>query len=418
MKTKSYLLMLSIIGFIQCMNAQSNNYVWIHGLNGTADSWHVYQNIFTPNNGTRPAYKSDKSITDISKDFWHANSTLFNRNTILVGHSMGGLVARELERNYSSSIKGIVTIGTGHHGAQFAKELHFGGLNKLKDKVLNLGNACISTSLVAFSLSFSGLSPVLIPVKEIINGLLTTLSGPVGDIALNEIAAAGFNKSCTDDLQPGSKFLNTLAQRKINVPILTFASEEDRWQLARTVHCQVNYKKLATDPNINSDGNFDMEGYNTLNNLNKGIQIGGQVHTGIAVACAVAGIWNPSLMVASAAHGLAAATFFSTSAYIDNGLDYDHAILIGASRVERIEHKILLLKWYEYITIPEPHDGIVPVKSQQLDKSLGNNVIWANSTIKGVNHMEQRNHPKTKEEFRKLLNGETYGPLIYTNSYK
>lgn len=56
---------------------------------------------------------------------------------------------------------------------------------------------------------------------------------------------------------------------------------------------------------------------------------------------------------------------------------------------------------YETRTIatPSPHDGLVSTYSQQLDKSKGNNVIWANTSIKGVNHAEQRNHPNTKEEF-------------------
>lgn len=416
MKTKIYIFALSVIGIIQYIGARGNNYVWIHGLNGTADSWYVYQNIFTPNNGTRPSYKSDKSITEISKEFYNSNSALFGKNTILIGHSMGGLVARELERNHSSLIKGIVTIGTGHQGAQFANEIHFGGLNKLKDKVTLRVNACATSTFAALSFTFPGLTKVLIPISDVFNGISGVITSPIGDIALNELAAVGFNKSCTDDLQPGSKFLTTLGQRKINVPILTYASEEDRWQLARTVHCQLNYKKLATDPNINSDGNFEMKGYNLLNSINNSIKIGGQIHTGLAAAHAVIGFWNPYHLAASAAHGIAAANWFSTAHYIDNGLDYDHAVLIGASRVEKVERKILLLRWFDYITVPESHDGVVSVKSQQLDKLQGINVIWANSTIKGVNHMEQRNHPKTKEEFKMLLEGKTYAPQTYNNS--
>ncbi len=52
-------------------------------------------------------------------------------------------------------------------------------------------------------------------------------------------------------------------------------------------------------------------------------------------------------------------------------------------------------------------------KTQQLEKSKGNNVIWANTTFKGVNHMEQRNHFKTKEEFRKVFAGQSYGGNIF-----
>jgi len=415
MKTKINILIATLYFAFSSASAQSNNYVWIHGLNGSADSWLVYQNAFTPNNGTRPAYKSDKSITNITKDFRSANIALFGKNTILIGHSMGGLVARELERNHSSTIKGIVTIGTGHQGAQFAKELHFGGLNSLKNKIVSNINQCFTNSTLAFALTFPGITPAAIKFTEVSNFVTKFLTGPIGDFALNEIAAMGFNKACTDDLQPGSPFLRTLEQRKINVPILTFASEEDRWPLARIIHCKLNYKKLATDPNINADGNFDLQGYNTLNTTNNIIKIAGHTHTGFAAALAVAGLLNPLRLVSAAAHGLAAANWYSAANYIDNGLDYDHAVLIGAYRVNKVEQRLLMFRWFQHIKVPEPHDGIVPVKSQLLDKTRGNQVIWANATIKGVNHMEQRNHPKTKDEFRKLFNGETYGKEIYRN---
>lgn len=423
MKTKISIFVLSLLSVILSVNAQSNKYVWIHGLNGTADSWNVYQNAFTPGNGSRPEYKSDKSITSISEGYWNANSDKFGKNTILVGHSMGGLVARELERNHSSSIKGIITIGTGHQGAQFAKELQYGGgLNKLANNVVSKGSSCVTSTLVAFSFTFPGISAALIPTAKVVDGIAAVLVSPIGNIALNEIAASGFNKNCTDDLQPSSSFIKTLEQRKVNVPVLTFACEEDRWQLPRTVHCQLNYKKLATDPNINSDGNYDMAGYNALNTTNNVIKIGGHTHTGFAVVCGVAGFWNPYLWAAAAAHTAAAVTWYSTSDYIDNGLDFDHAVLIGAYRVDAIpeNHQFLWKKWttYNYITVPEPHDGIVPVKSQQLDKSKGTNVIWANATIKGVNHMEERNHFKTRKEFELLFDGRTYAPLTFANTNK
>lgn len=65
------------------------------------------------------------------------------------------------------------------------------------------------------------------------------------------------------------------------------------------------------------------------------------------------------------------------------------------------------------IATPSPHDGLVSTYSQQLDKSKGRDVRWANTSIKGVNHMEQRNHPNTKREFDAVLNGRTYRPDIF-----
>lgn len=148
-----------------------------------------------------------------------------------------------------------------------------------------------------------------------------------------------------------------------------------------------------------------MVGYNNLNTANNVIKTGGNIHAGFAVSLAAFGFINPASWVASALHGVAAVTWRSTSAYIENGLDYDHAILVGAYRVDKIERRVLFVKWVDYIKVPEPHDGVVPVKSQQLNKSRGNNVMWGRTVIKGVNHMEQRNHPNTRAEFDMVFKG-------------
>jgi hypothetical protein len=70
---------------------------------------------------------------------------------------------------------------------------------------------------------------------------------------------------------------------------------------------------------------------------------------------------------------------------------------------------IQIYKMVKYVTVPLPHDGVVGIDSQQMDKSKGNNVIWANTTIKGVNHNEEFNHPNTNREFRLVLDGSSYG---------
>ena len=421
MKTKISIFAITLFAFAFTLKiyAQSNNYyVWIHGLGGKdKNSWTIYQNVFTPTNSVRPEYESNKGIELIANGYMNENRDAFGRNTILIGHSMGGLVARQLERNHSSSIKGIITIGTGHQGAQFAKELRNGLLNNLKNKVMLRVNSCLTTTTIALGFTFPGISPALVNTRNVVNGITAIFVSPIGDIALNEIAGGIYHPDLIRDLQPNSEFFKRLEQRKINVPILTFASEEDRWQIARTAYCAKNYEKLAKDENINNDGRFDMIGYNVLNTTTNVIKTGGHVHSGFAVACGVGGFFNPSLWAAAAAHGVAAATWYSTSGYIDNGLDYDHAELVGATRTVIVtkEFKFLWKKWTEDIPIQvaEPHDGVVPVKSQQLLKSRGNNVIWANTSIKGVNHMEQRNHPNTKREFDAVLDGRSYRPDIF-----
>jgi len=60
MKTKIYIFVLSLLCTI--FTAQSNNYIWLHGLNDGTSCWSIYQNAFTPYNGYRLGYVSDRSI--------------------------------------------------------------------------------------------------------------------------------------------------------------------------------------------------------------------------------------------------------------------------------------------------------------------------------------------------------------------
>ena len=147
----------------------------------------------------------------------------------------------------------------------------------------------------------------------------------------------------------------------------------------------------------------------------------GGTHTGLAAGFLVGGWWNPYFWAASAAHTAAAVSWFSTGSYLDSGLDFDHAVLVGAYRVDVIatNHRFLWKRWttYKYITVPETHDGVVPVKSQQLDKSKGNIVLWAETPIKGVNHMEQFNHPNTRREFDAAFTSDKYKDHFRTDRY-
>ncbi len=65
------------------------------------------------------------------------------------------------------------------------------------------------------------------------------------------------------------------------------------------------------------------------------------------------------------------------------------------------------------VAVPCPHDATVSTYSQLLDKTKGTNVIWAASTIKGVNHMEEFNHPNTRAEFNNAIVLGGYEPKTF-----
>ena len=419
MNSRIFIFALLLICIIFNTNS-ANKYVWLHGLNDDSNCWSIYQKAFTPTNAKKLYYDSESGIEQMSSDLWSNYSMQkWEPNNILIGHSMGGLIARELEYNHPGAIKGIITIGTPHQGASVMKELHNGGATNLTVKVANKALNSVQASVTAICYTIPGVGFVLpATINSGISGLYKYVGLPYFNGTINGIIARSYHTQCSVDMIPGSDYMKKIDDRKVNVPILTFACQEDRWQLARLGYCTSYNSDLQTNENANNDGNFDMGGYNQLKSVNGTFKTVGGVHAGISLACAVGGFWCPYFWAASAAHASASTKWYSTANYIDDGLDLDHAILLGSSHVERIKHRFLFIKWYDHVTVADPHDGVVSVSSQQLDKSKGTNVIWANTTIKGVNHMEEFNHKNTRKEFDDVLNGRSYAPLTFQNTNK
>lgn len=75
------------------------------------------------------------------------------------------------------------------------------------------------------------------------------------------------------------------------------------------------------------------------------------------------------------------------------------------------EHKMVFISHIVYYS-PEPHDAVVAVKSQYMTTSKGTNVIIPGQTIKGVNHVEEFNHPNTREALRSTITEGSNGPIF------
>ncbi len=429
-------ILLSIISI-----ASANNYVWLHGMNDAYNCWKIYDEAFTPGISDRFYYVCDTSISVIAsrRNYNYTTSryeTMYGKkDMILIGHSMGGIVAREIEYNHRSNVKGIITIGTPHEGAMVLNELNNGGANLLSKKVIKKAKNSVQASIAAISSIIFGFSN-----SNFLNGLISSsliVGLDVADYLLmptveqsieDQKKGMNINSKGIQDMVKGSPYMQTIASRKVNVPILTFACEEDRWALARTGYCAStktspdkplsNKYRLQTEPTLNSAGNFDMGGYNQLKDINNTCYIIGGGHAVLATAAFALGFTYPKFFYTATMNGIASGFWFDAALYIDNGLDYDNAVLVGAYHDEIKEIKFKLFgKWYvipiSRIRVPEPHDGIVPVNSQLLPYERGTRVIHANTTIKGVNHMEQFNHPKTRAEFKKAIEDGAYAPETF-----
>ena len=98
-----------------------DNVTFVHGLNGDADSWSEaasYLGVHYWINSQRIEYSSAPTISDIADNQYPS----ILDSTIIVAHSMGGLVSREMVRTHSDGkIRAMVTVGTPHTGAAGAE---------------------------------------------------------------------------------------------------------------------------------------------------------------------------------------------------------------------------------------------------------------------------------------------------------
>lgn len=408
---KLFIIITCVLLQFESIQIEANNYIWLHGLNDKVTCWQLYDQTFTPGISSRKPYSCNQTVENISNQVWRELESSKNTNMILIGHSLGGIVAREIEYDYRSTgkVKGIITIGTPHHGAQIENETASGALKSMASKIVNMFMTAINASIDAFGRESSIMSGAVKATKDLKQEVLV-------DAVLSNFADGTL--PCEKQIQVGSSYMKTINDtRKVDVPILCFAAEEDRWSLARMGYCGTYKDDLQTKSNLNTDGKFDQSGYNIMSAGSLSAGLISVSHSMIYPTLFIFGIYSPKIWHSAERHYAAAAYWSGVSNYLNNGIDFDHSKLIGATRVDAIpeQHKFLWKKWttYTYVTVPEPHDGLVPVKSQQLDKSKGTNVIWANSTIKGVNHMEEFNHPNTRAEFNKAIVLGAYKPETF-----
>lgn len=176
--------------------AQEQSVSFVHGLNGDETSW-AYAADYLENKllilPTNAAYASNSSnITTIAQSYYSQLPT----NTVVVAHSMGGLVSREMIRQHGTNdkIKALITVGSPHIGAEAANvpgSNRFAALTSwwtadLAEGIFRL----FHVSSYAEAAALEALSPLFDYFQFFVD---VQFGGPA-----------------TDDMKPGSSFLQTL----------------------------------------------------------------------------------------------------------------------------------------------------------------------------------------------------------------
>ncbi|MFQ3609752.1 MAG: IPT/TIG domain-containing protein [Chloroherpetonaceae bacterium] len=176
------------------------NVSFIHGYNSNGAVWNYARGqLQTEFNPTTWRQNSYNTINPISLTAQNSASTLVPfDNTVVIAHSMGGLVAREIRRQQgiNSNIDALITIGTPHRGAPI--------VNNAQNDLNNLINDWISDLAV-------GWRRLYLSNSWVTNNIVNIFFRIISDHTRNEVLDYfGISNPSVTDMRMSSPFLNTL----------------------------------------------------------------------------------------------------------------------------------------------------------------------------------------------------------------
>ncbi|MFO8066093.1 MAG: hypothetical protein R6U11_00790 [Bacteroidales bacterium] len=444
---RNYIIFVIAMAVFATIQAQEDprNVIWVHGLDGDDTSWEYYEQIFTNErlmNGHRPNYNTDNGI-DYGSNHLRSlinnqlGETAFNNRNIGIGHSMGGLVSRNLDRMFNSNnnFGGIITVTTPNYGAQIANSLLDGSVESAASHALDeLSAGPIAQSLPAWiigGISFGpqvGFTPAfiadLVKMQIDINGEIQSFAG---------------TPTTNNELQVGSSKINQINNYQSELPhISMWASEQSssHWRLFGSRISE------SLDPDINDQVFVDY--MNQAQEIYEGFH---DLHHALGVSNSLAGIFNPLSWITAAFHFNLAEKWDKGNAWIGNSestwnsligayeeeeqlvfysvLDcqendddnnYDNGELIpDAGQIipdpEETACRWKILSYNTTVLINHPSDGLIAKPSQILEGLPPGNIY----KVENTNHFSVRNPgfkedevDYTYEEFIKIWGREDY----------
>jgi hypothetical protein len=320
-----------------------------------------------------------------------------NASNIGIGHSMGGLMIRDVDRTTSASNKvfgGYITVTSPNYGAPISNSLLDGSVTSAAQNACNkIADGPLSQ---VFSLPWgivSNLATNTLCKKFIDNDLVQTLQGtPVTNA----------------DLRVGSPTINAINDFDSNLPRISMWGEETS---------PVHWRMFGST--LNNNDNSLLGPINSGRGVYHGFYV---YNTSLAVVTGVFGFWNPLAWGATALYGYRATQWKKGRNWIDDSENI-WSSLIKTNRREpqkywtntwfpcayppnpEIDDFSLRAakktankvpdedcgewKWVErtrYVSVNYPSDGLLPQYTQELENIPNGNKY----KVEGANHIEVR----------------------------
>ena len=394
-------------------------YIWLHGLEGQkgSNTWDIYKQHLTNENGYIFEYESSKSIPAIAGDIYTNQISLVegNDNLILIGHSMGGLVARSVQL-LSPGVKGIITVGAANSGSVLLANTLNGKTYDYFSKAVRMVNAAVDKSLLSGIFSGPPVTIIALPVIAPINLFKDVVVNKTLDLLKLSyqigIGIYALGHPCIRDMLPNSTYLRSLNATSCNVPVLNIYGSEDYWQVVRAVGTLKNVTEVKNP--LNMDKNYDMEFVSKMQSALGIIYQIRRTHNLVYNALAVPAIFMPWIWLTRELVLDARFEWDAIYRYFETGIHADFATNMGSVeyRLQNyciptgfdLNKKSCTQKYLPYII---ENDGILSRKDVISPLLTGINIH--NIRVSGVNHQEMGNHIEMRKLLEGIINYKTYG---------
>jgi len=373
----------------------------------------IYKRVFTSTNGTLCWYDSKNKLHDIGTHCYntYVKPQETNNDVILVGHSMGGSVARTM-LDKSPNIKGLISLGTANNGSVFFNKLSSGDVWFFLQDMYNKGSNAITVSKVNIANALLPGSIFAACVTARINIYNSNKDKTLNflKIGFNNIAVPVFNYyyPCLNEMAQNSTFNNELNAKKINVPYINIYGAEDSWEFVRLLSTQAQLKDVNSIKNI--DKTYDEDGVKLLNGGLSVVNLVQDAHDVLYNVMSVVSVvvWrykSTKELVRQARYN-----WDGLYKYMQTDMHNEISKYNGSYQYEPRTYSYTIWgKTYtttSYVPVVRENDGMNCDKTVMLPETMagpGGKII--NIRAPHVNHMEMGNHPKMKEIFINAYNG-------------
>lgn len=428
------LLFTVLASFIQLpAQEQPRNVVWVHGLDGDESSWRHYEQIFTGErniNSLRKAYNTGNGLNPAALQVSNIidsnlpGSATHPRN-LAICHSMGGLVARNIDRLTPNGRQfgGLITVTSPNYGAPIANSLLNGSVtNAAHDAVKKLWAGPYASTLPLtwslFALTLGHVNLVFTPTR--IANLF---------VSNKKIQYLIGNPTTNSDLMVGSPTIESINSHTSTIPMISIWAQESspvHWRMfGSSLDENVGEEKLVSQMRFARDiynGNYI---YNAA----------------LATTSVILGFFIPVIWISSPYYAWVASEWKKGSDWFDSS----ESIWCSLIKTSRIEYRTVnycyytcMGEWpetmvkstqnncmdYQWICqtylatfiVNYPSDGLLPDYTQKLRGIPQGNIYLVNH----ANHIEVRNMSNspggdgTKARFNNIFSDRPDGDFFLT----